>query len=493
GYSNSYRAPVNIKRVTAMFDGCRILGSTTAVMNAGIYIEYGATVTMADCLVSGCHRVGVNIGNSVSNDVIIKRCTIVGNVIDISVNNASTANSITDCLIGSKTGPGSADIITKLPSTCGFVAPCPDVIDSSTWTNTLWQSWDFRLTPESPYLTGAETASAENADLLGNPRQVGGALGAFEGSWLVFFPGETKTLTADTIVDYCEFRIGNTVVLDGVDRILQIKRDVYRPYAIFFSETRGYFATPPGIDDSESEFYNVVSCKYGADASNFAVTQKLATWTSNDPAVSVLLEKLVDGKWETTIQTTGESFSDEIPFPLGASMRLFDGESFLPTTVVAAPLDFHTWTVYNNTLLIDTSPKYTVVKDYMMMSSFYNRGETPLLFARIQDSADASLVAPADIGEIVYTCYRKTTSWATETRVPVFGHENVSIPIESVLEAAVTDDPRWTVDESGYNFIYEPDSRVNPLFPTAGDYVLVVTVHFISGNPCPISYEISVN
>lgn len=174
-------------------------------------------------------------------------------------------------------------------------------------------------------------------------------------------------------------------------------------------------------------------------------------------------------------------------------MRLFDGESFLTTTVVAAPLDFHVWSVYNNTLLIDTSPKYTVVKDYMMMSSYYNRGETPLLFARVQDSADASLVPPAEVNDIVYSCFRKTTTWVSETRTPVAGHENVPIPVEAILPEAVTDDTRWTIDGSGYNFLYEPDSRINPIFPTVGKYEIVVTITFISGNPCPIVYDIEVN
>ena len=248
GYSDSYKAPVNITRVTAMFKGCRILGSTTDVMNAGINAEYEATLTMVDCIVSGCHGVGVNIGNSVSNEVIIKRCTIVGNEIDINVNNASTANSITDCLIGTKTGPGSADIITTLPSTCGFAAPCPDVIDSSTWNNALWQSWDFRLTPESPYLTGAETASAENADLLGNPRQVGGALGAFEGSWLVVTSGEEKTLAADVRVDWLEVASTGVLTLSGADRILTVSRGVFVETGAATISGSGYLAVPSLTD-----------------------------------------------------------------------------------------------------------------------------------------------------------------------------------------------------------------------------------------------------
>ena len=103
------------------------------------------------------------------SSVAINRCTIVGDAQRALSAETDGLIVVADSLVQGVYNVPSAVSVT--PSTCGFAAPCPDVIDSSTWNNALWQSWDFRLTPESPYLTGAETASAENADLLGNPRQ----------------------------------------------------------------------------------------------------------------------------------------------------------------------------------------------------------------------------------------------------------------------------------------------------------------------------------
>lgn len=338
GYSDSYRAPVNIVRVTAMFDGCRFLGSTTAVMSAGIYAEYEATVTMVDCLVSGCNRVGVYIGNSVSNEVIIKRCTIVGNVIDISVNNASAANSITDCLIASKTGPGSADIITTLPSTCGFVAPCPDTIDPASWNNALWQSWDFRLTPESPCLVGAETVEAGDADLLGNPRQVGGALGAFEGSWLVVTSGEEKTLASDAAVDWLEVASTGVLTLSGADRILTVSRGVFvETGAAIASSSRGYVVAPSASDCDAATLTNVVCCVSGADVLDVSATinEDLATITvTKTQDKAVVVEGSNDGgvSWSPCVLVEN---STTLPSAKAYKFRVFDGEKFIETQMIA--------------------------------------------------------------------------------------------------------------------------------------------------------------
>lgn len=338
GYSNSYKAPVNITRVTAMFKGCRILGGTSLGSNAGIYAEYETTFTMVDCLVSGCHRVGVNIGSSVSNEVIIKRCTIVGNEIDISVNNASTANSITDCLIHTKTGPGSADIITTLPSTCGFVAPCPDTIPPASWTPTLWESWDFRLTPESPYLVGAETVEAGDADLLGNPRQVGGALGAFEGSWLVVGASGAKTVASDAAVDWLEIASTGVLTLSGADRILTVSRGVFVETGAATISGSGYLAVPSLTDVANATIAETVRvCEYSADVLDVSATinEDLATITvTKTQDKAVVVEGSNDGgvSWSPCVLVEN---STTLPSAKAYKFRVFDGKKFVETQVIA--------------------------------------------------------------------------------------------------------------------------------------------------------------
>ena len=127
-----------------------------------------------------------------------------------------------------------------------------------------------------------------------------------------------------------------------------------------------------------------------------------------------------------------------------------------------------------------------------MMSSYYNSGETPILFARLEDSATGDPLDDDLVESASYTVYRKTFAWGNETRTEVDGHVAVPVPTSAFLAALVDDDPRWTTDSTGYNFVFEPDATQKPLFPNAGSYDLVVTVVLTSGNPVPIVYHIDV-
>ena len=69
----------------------------------------------------------------------------------------------------------------------------------------------------------------------------------------------------------------------------------------------------------------------------------------------------------------------------------------------------------------------------------------------------------------------------------------MTVPATALKAALVTDDPRWTVDSTGYNFIFEPDCTQAPIFPTAGEYVVVVTLNFTNANPLPVVFNVSVN
>lgn len=493
GYSDSYKAPVNIARVSAMFKGCRILGSTTVAMNTGIYAEYQATFTMVDCLVSGCRRVGVNIGDSVFNEVIIKRCTIVGNEIDISINNTNTANSITDCLIHTKTGPGSADIITTLPSTCGFVAPCPDTIDPESWTNTLWQSWDFRLTPESPYLTGAETSEGE-VDVLGHTRKVNGAIGAYEGSWVV----GGQTITEDTTVDYCDFKPGNTVTFTGEDRFLSVTKVAYIDGATFTAAegATGYAAFPAGTDISAATFSGVKTAIYGAGASDFhaqvtSPTTASLSWSQTDSDVPVLVEaqESESDTW-TTLSTSATSpytvTDDDIGY---LTFRIFDGENFYTAAGSYTFAKFYQvvagYVPRNN----DTTPHswQTLIKLLTVneMNENLRPGQDCAILARVYDAFDNDsplLNVGINIESVHYTCEKKTKGLYTTEWAPVTGHNNVSAGADCVLSSLQTDDA-WDLDNVGYNFLLSPEIRDYPLFETTGLYRIKATINLVDGDP----------
>lgn len=506
GYSDSYKAPVNITRVTAMFKGCRILGSTTVVTNAGIYVEYEATFTMVDCLVSGCHGVGVNIGVSEFNEVIIKRCTIVGNEIDISINNTNTANSITDCLIGTKTGPGSADIITTLPSTCGFVAPCPDTIDPESWTPTLWESWDFRLTPESPYLVGAETVEAGDADLLGNPRQVGGALGAFEGSWLVVGASGAETVASDAAVDWLEVASTGVLTLSGADRILTVSRGVFvETGAAIASSSRGYVVAPSASDCDAATLTNVVCCVSGAGASDFhaqitSLTTASLSWSQTDSDIPVLLEaREPESDTWTTLSTSATSpytvTDDDI---VHLTFRIFDGENFYTAAGIYTFAKFYQvvagYVPRNN----DTTPHswQTVIKLLTVneMNENLKPGQDCAILARVYDAFENDsplLNIGTNIESVHYTCEKKTKGLYTTEWSPVTGHNNVSAGADCVLSSLQTDDA-WDIDSVGYNFLLSPEISTHPLFETAGLYRIKATINPAGGDPITFYKEIKV-
>ena len=93
----------------------------------------------------------------------------------------------------------------------------------------------------------------------------------------------------------------------------------------------------------------------------------------------------------------------------------------------------------------------------------------------------------------ISSAYSASSGWGIQTRTPVDGHEGVTVPATALKAALVTDDPRWTVDSTGYNFIFEPDCTQAPIFPTAGEYVVVVTLNFTNANPLPVVFNVSVN
>ena len=363
---------------------------------------------------------------------------------------------------------------------------------------------DYRLAPGSAYLTGGTLAGS---DILGHTRT--GSIGAFDGSWIV--ATGSATVSANQTVDWLDLGASAVLTLDGQDRILTVARGVYSVAtgAAVVSATNGFVVAPAATDLANATLTNVVCAVSGAGASNLAATTTGISWSATDSTVSVVLQRQNGATWTTIAQTAGTSYSTTLA--AGSVVRLFDGVNFLTATVPVPPgptptdFDFHAWGVYDATITVDVGVPYltttqtaatmNVATGFILMSAYYNRGETPVLFARIQNSETGQIIDPSAVSSISYTAYSKTVGWGSETRTPVDGHQNITVPNSAVLSALVTPttDPRWTVDSTGYNFIFEPDSTVNPIFPNAGDYVVVVTINFTNANPLPISFDVSVN
>ena len=112
-------------------------------------------------------------------------------------------------------------------------------------------------------------------------------------------------------------------------------------------------------------------------------------------------------------------------------------------------------------------------------------GQGVTILARIYDSFDSTslLLAKDDlVQEARYSCRYVSKGLFEETLEPVRGHEDVVVPVETVLEAAQRSDA-WTRDDVGYTFALTPDIREYPLFERAGKYVFQITISLKDANP----------
>lgn len=494
-FTNGYRTTSNESpfyiasaNTTVSFENCRFYGNVGAYSGflRGVSGATSATIVFRNCLAWNNSHTNTSASASVftylsaaAPSIVLEGCTFDTDG-EVPFTNPGSYTR-TDCLFNGR-NDWQIDF-----DTVGFV-------DRS--------ASDYRLAPGSTYLTGG---SLTGTDLLGHTRT--GSIGAFDGSWIV----APATIAANTSADWIDVSASATLTFSGDDRILTVNRGIYSVGGTVASSSRGYLVIPSDATATGLTLTNVVACYAGAGASNLAATTSAITWSATDSAISVVLEQLVSGSWQTIAITAGTSYSTTLA--VGSSVRLFDGVSFLTATVpdpgpgpTPGELEFHPWGVYEQTItvqaatasamtaIVDDAATYSTKTGFILMSSYYNEGETPVLFARITNSQTGAAITPSDVSSIEYTAYKVTSGWATQTKTAVTGHSAVPIDSSALLSSVVppSQDPRWTADTVGYNFKFEPDSRTNPIFPTAGDYEIIVTIKFASANPLPIVYSISV-
>lgn len=386
------------------------------------------------------------------------------------------------------------------PEEIGFVNPPPSAsITFGEYTEGDWQSWDFRLKPTSPYLTGAAYQSGD-VDLLGHART--GSWGCFDGSWLVVGANGSGTVSADTTVDWLEVASTGTLALSGSDRILTVSRGVFvASGASIASSTRGYVVAPSASDCAAAALTNVVCCVSGAGASNFAATTAGFTWSATDSTKTVVLEKQVSGAWQTVAQSAGASYSAALTE--GASVRLFDGVNFLTATVDGGPVDpgvpSGAMYVLAAGMAIAQNPNFNVwgVRAWEVVK-VQTQTVRPLqsvtLLARIEDAFVAGeylLNSGENIDSVKYTCRKKTVRGYETSWLGVTGHVDASADESAVLDSLHTSSA-WTADAVGYTFALTPDTEDNPLFPEPGTYQIVVTIAPVDENPVVIYFDFNV-
>lgn len=304
----------------------------------------------------------------------------------------------------------------------------------------------------------------------------------------------TTSLALTTLVMGSEARLE----LLGVDPILKITESATLGGTI----VGGYVAAPVG---TSATFDGARFCTLGAKVTSLSATKEGTTASlaasvdpTSDPEATVVFEKQVGtNRWDVIATTTARTVSTTIPSYqpqiATAAFRVFDG-TFHTAFVHFFQPPAHTWVDYDQIYAVELAPKWLVITDYQMQSVYYNAGETPIFFARVTNSATNEPVDPETVESVTYTCFKKVYSWGSTTLESVEGHLAAEVPVSAVLDEIVSPetDPRWTRDATGYNFVFEPNTREHALFPSAGDYRVVFNIDFTTGNSAPIVYDVSV-
>ena len=120
-------------------------------------------------------------------------------------------------------------------------------------------------------------------------------------------------------------------------------------------------------------------------------------------------------------------------------------------------------------------------------------GRSVVLCARIYDHNTGAPLHPTAVASLSYTAQRLVLTLRSVTRTAVAGHSNINVPVvPAILEVPIKDE-YWHTDETGYNFIHEPDTRTTPLFDEIGTYDIVYTIRPVSGNPIVIPFRVVVS
>ena len=439
----------------------------------------------------GFLRVNCSVASSVTAESCVaygnKNSTSSGQVLDVA--SETTTATIKGCTFGQNYAADKPDVTFEVEENATISDSLIAQDDDFAQVGFVdLANADFRLAPGSPYLIGATSFAAGDVDALGRPRKVGGAIGAFEGSWFVVKANESETLDADLVVDRLELQTGAELTLEGTDRRLTARDGAEVGVATVQSSDGAYLAIPDASLADDALVMGVAVCEYGAgiltlSAATSGSTAAL-TWTAADSTRAVLLEKNVDGVW-----TSLGLISDGLELTVAASggmnyYRAYDGERFLYCDAWS-PLGVQyrvasTWTPAER-----ATQNWEVVVQYVATTEKAMVGQGVTILARIYDAFDENVPLLNDgtnVASVRYTCYYNSNGLFDPVNEPVAGHTNVDAGCSCALDALHTSDA-WTLDEVGYNFALTPNVRNAPLFDREGNYQIKVVVALSEGNP----------
>ena len=256
------------------------------------------------------------------------RSTISGNVRA----NISGTSRFTN--VNTFVGLTAPEIDGTTPEEIGFVTPPPSAaITFGEYTEGDWQSWDFRLKPTSPYLTGASYQSGDK-DLLGHGRT--GSWGCYDGSWFVVPANGTATISSDTTVDYAEIGSGATVNFTNANLTVIKNADI--DTSTFASSSTAYLAVPSGTYFNLSTFTNVVHCTYGGGVTAVSGSVDLRTCTfsvaktGTETVDCIEYKTEEDTSWSKIVNLTDSSTTFSTVTDKGFYLRAYDGVNFVTSS-----------------------------------------------------------------------------------------------------------------------------------------------------------------
>lgn len=479
----------------APFAGTKF-GSLT-FRGCGFYNNFGGTC--------GFLRVNTSVASSVTIENCVaygnKNSTSSGQVLDVA--SETTTATLKGCTFGQNYAADKPDVTFEVDGNATVVdSLLAQDVDFSTVGFVDLANCDFRLTPASSYLTGATSFVSGDVDFLGNARKSGGAIGAYEGSWLVVKENNSATVDESLAVDQLELETGSTLVFDGSELILRAKEGAAIGEATIQSSDPAYLVIPDRSAAASATITGVSICEYGAGLLSFSVAASsnnfVLSWTVTDSTHGVLVERMVEGAWTPLDFVTGTT-QKTVSAPSGMSQyRVFDGETFLSQGIMSMRgLQYQA--------LTDVKPywEYVEVHDWKTeiflvrvsdMNENIKTGQAVSVLARIYDAFDNDsplLNDGTNISSVYYTCEKKTKGLYNLEYTPVEGHDNVLVDSSCVLTALQNDDA-WDADNIGYNFILTPNIRQHVLFATVGSYRIRVTINLVEGNPITFYKEINV-
>ena len=475
----------------------------------------GPELHLNRCLIAGIENANLGDIGSVSstakwNVVEIENCIFCGGNIQAlstarissrTIKNSTFAGYVTN---SKYTRENSIAVTNEEAQTAGFLVPPPLEITDENWNRSLWLEWDFRLKPNSQFISG--NTSEFSVDFLGHTRETNGAIGAIDGSWIVLNENDTETLSEETTIDYLELHQESTLVLQVPDVALRVRKNA----DIFGGQVNGtssFVVVPYETNTELANTNEAFFVQYGAGVSNLTantVNRNTAqlSWNQNNSEIPVIVQVQDGTVWNTvSVEAIEElTVSDQGSTVVGQTYRIFDGETFLTVTIepvvyifsvqyqvvsgtVASVIEGQDWEAVSQIIGVDD------------MNEVIKTGQAVTILARIYDAFDNNEVlvnTGSNIESVHYTCERKTKGLYTLDYTPVEGHDDVNVSDTCVLESLVTDDDAWNIDTIGYNFLLTPDTRNYNLFDVEGSYRFKITVNLTAGNPITFYREVHV-